>query len=73
MIACFRGAYDVLRAKDLEELDKEIQLAKDKGAECVGLAIYDDNLCEALGLGKPLKNVEERMKIMKRIRSIKAK
>lgn len=36
MIACFRGAYDVLRAKDLEELDKEIQLAKDKGAECVG-------------------------------------
>lgn len=67
MIACFRGAYDVLRAKDLEELDKEIQLAKDKGAECVGLAIYDDNLCEALGLGKPLKNVEERMKIMEQI------
>ena len=25
MIAYFRGAYDVLRAKDLEELDKEIQ------------------------------------------------
>lgn len=67
MIAYFRGAYDVLRAKDLEELDKEIQLAKDKGAECVGLAIYDDNLCEALGLGKPLKNVEERMKIMEQI------
>lgn len=67
MIAVFRGAYDVLRAKDLEELDKEIQLAKDKGAECVGLAIYDDNLCEALGLGKPLKNVEERMKIMEQI------
>mgnify|MGYP004563106405 CR=1 FL=1 len=67
MIACFRGAYDVLRAKDLEELDKQIQVAKDKGAECVGLAIYDDNLCEALGLGKPLKNVEERMKIMEQI------
>ena len=67
MIACFRGAYDVLRAKDLEELDKQIQVAKDKGAECIGLAIYDDNLCEALGLGKPLKNVEERMKIMEQI------
>lgn len=67
MIACFRGAYDVLRAKDLEELDKQIQVAKDKGAECVGLAVYDDNLCEALGLGKPLKNVEERMKIMEQI------
>ena len=67
MIAYSCGAWDVLRAKDLEELDKEIQLAKDKGAECVGLAIYDDNLCEALGLGKPLKNVEERMKIMEQI------
>lgn len=70
MIAYSCGAWDVLRAKELEKLDREIQLSKHEGAEYFGLGIYDDNLCEALGVGKPLKNIDERMKIMEQIRGV---
>lgn len=70
MIAYSCGAWDVLRAKELEKLDKEIQLGRHEGAEYFGLGIYDDNLCEVLGLGKPLKNIDERMKIMEQIRGV---
>lgn len=70
MIAYSYGAWDVLRAKELEKLDREIQLSKSEGAEHFGLGIYDDNLCEALGLGKPLKNIDDRMKIMEQIRGV---
>lgn len=70
MIAYSCGAWDVLRANELEKLDREIQLGRHEGAEYFGLGIYDDNLCEVLGLGKPLKNIDERMKIMEQIRGV---
>lgn len=47
-----------------------IFMAKHLGAECIALAIYDDQLREALGLGKPLKTIEERMKIMEQIKGV---
>lgn len=64
------GSYDILRAENLRKLDKEIQKSKEKGADIFALGIYDDNLCEALGLDKPLKSLEDRMKIMEQIRGI---
>lgn len=70
MIAYTCGAYDILRAKDLQELDRQIQLSKQDGSEFFGLGIYDNNLCENLGLNTPLKSLEDRMNIMKCIRGI---
>ena len=65
------GAYDILRAKDLQELDKEIQLSKEFDPDCIfALGIYDDNLCQALGMNKPIKSTEDRVKIMEQIRGI---
>lgn len=65
------GAYDILRAKDLQILDKEIQLSKKVEEECVfALGIYDENLCQALGMNKPIKITEDRMKIMEQIRGV---
>lgn len=70
MIAYTYGIYDILRAKDLQELDKQIQFSKQDGEEYFALGIYDDNLCENLGFNKPLKNLEDRMNIMKYIRGV---
>lgn len=70
MIAYSCGAWDVLRANELEKLDREIQLGRHEGAEYFGLGIYDDNLCEALGLGKPLKNIDERMEILRHFKFV---
>ena len=70
MIAYAHGKYDILRAKDLQELDKQIQLSKQDGAEYFGLGIYDSNLCQCLGLDTPLKSLEDRLNIMKHIRGI---
>lgn len=70
MIAYKYGSYDILRADDLKELDKYIQLSKEEGAEYFALGIYDDNLFEQLGFDKPLKSVEDRMKIMEQIRGV---
>ena len=64
------GVYDILRAKDLDNLDKKIQLTKKKENSYFGLGIYDSNLCEAMGIDKPLKSVEDRMKIMEQIRGV---
>ena len=70
MIAYTYGTYDILRAKDLQELDKKIQLSRQDGSEFFGLGIYDNNLCENLGFNTPLKSLEDRMNIMKQIRGV---
>lgn len=65
------GAYDILRAKDLQDLDKEIQISKELDPECIfALGVYDDNLCQALGMNRPIKTTEDRLKIMEQIRGV---
>lgn len=65
------GAYDILRAKDLQDLDKEIQMSKEFEPDCVfALGIYDDNLCQALGMNRPIKSTDDRVKIMEAIRGV---
>lgn len=70
MLGYVSGSYDILRAKDLQQLDKVIQQNKEKGNKYFAVAIYGDELCEALGLGTPLKNVEDRINIMKQISGV---
>lgn len=70
MIAYSIGVFDILRAKDLQELDKKIQLSKQEGVKHFGIGIYENDLCEHLGFSTPLKSVEDRMNIMKNIRGI---
>lgn len=65
------GSYDILRADDLKILDKEIQISKGKNPDCVfALGLYDDNLCQVLGMTKPIKSIEDRLKIMEQIRGV---
>ena len=64
------GVYDILRAKDLDKLDREIQLSKEEGNDIFGLGIYDKDLCDALGIDEPLKDQYDRMKIMEQIRGV---
>lgn len=70
MIAYSTGAYDILRENDLKDIDKQIQKSKEKGIENFAIGIYEDNLCQALGLNKPLKTIEDRMRIMEKIRGV---
>ena len=70
LIGYAKGSFDILRQKDLQSLDEQIQLSKEDGANVFGLGIYDSNLCENLGLSTPLKSLDDRMKIMKQIRGI---
>lgn len=70
MITYTYGSYDILRAKDLEELDKQIQVSRQEGSSSFGLGIFDENLCQVLGLNTPIKSLEDRMKIMQQIRGI---
>ena len=70
MIAYASGVFDILRAKDLQDLDKKIQLSKQEGAEFFGVGIYENELCENLGFNTPLKSLEDRMNIMKYIRGV---
>lgn len=70
MIAYAHGIYDILRAKDLQELDKQIQLSIQEGANYFGIGIYDANLCSQLGLNTPLKSLEDRLNIMRQIRGV---
>ncbi len=65
------GAYDILRAEDLQKLDKEIQISSENEDETIfALGIYDNNLCEMLGMNKPIKSVEDRVKIIEQIRGV---
>lgn len=70
MIAYASGVFDILRSKDLQDLDKKIQLSKQEGAEYFGVGIYENELCENLGFNTPLKSLEDRMNIMKYIRGV---
>lgn len=70
MIAYSTGVFDILRAKDLQDLNKKIQLSKEEGIECFGVGIYENELCENLGFNTPLKSLEDRMNIMKYIRGV---
>ena len=70
MIAYAHGIYDILRAKDLQELDKQIQISSLEGAKYFGIGIYDANLCNQLGLNAPLKSLEDRLNIMQQIRGV---
>ncbi len=70
MVSYLCGVYDILRAKELQEIDKQIQLSKEDGAKYFGIGIYDSNLCENLGLNEPLKSLEDRMAIMQQIRGV---
>ena len=70
MIAYSMGAYDILREKDLQEIDKQIQLSKEHGTQLFAIGIYEDELCQMLGLNKPLKKIEDRLKIMENIRGV---
>lgn len=70
MIAYSMGAYDILREEDLQEIDKQIQLSKENGIENFAIGVYDEELCQAMGLNKPLKSVEDRLKIMSYIRGV---
>ena len=70
MIGYTCGAYDILRAKDLEGLDRRIQLAKSKGSEYFAIGLYEESVCEELGVGTPLKGTEDRMKIVEQLRGV---
>lgn len=70
MIAFSCDDWDEITTEKLKKLDMDIFIAKHLGTECIGVGIYDDQLREALGLGKPLKTIEERMKIMEQIRGV---
>lgn len=70
MIAYTIGMFDILRMKDLRDLDRNIQLSSQEGYKAFALGIYTDQLCEALGINKPLKSLEERMEIAKNLRGV---
>lgn len=70
MISYTCGLFDILRAKDLQDLDQQIQLSKEQGAQYFAIGIYDETLSEKLGLNTPLKSLEDRMNIMRQIRGI---
>lgn len=70
MIAYSYGVFDILRAKDLQDLEKKMQLSKEEGIECFGVGVYENELCENLGFNTPLKSLEDRMNIMRYIRGV---
>lgn len=70
MISYTCGLFDILRAKDLQDLDRQIQLSKEDGTHYFAVGIYDQSLSENLGLNTPLKSLEDRMNIMKYIQGV---
>lgn len=64
------GIFDILREEDLKKLDREIQLSKKQGHKYFALGVYSEEICQKLGMGTPLKSLEDRMKIMSWIRGI---
>lgn len=70
MLAYEIGPYDMLRADELDEIDKQIQLSREQGIKNFAIGIYDDNVCQALNINKPIKSLEDRMEIMKYIRGV---
>ena len=70
MIGYTCGEYDILRSKDLQDLDKQIQLSRQSGNKYFGVGVYDSNLCQHLGIDAPLKSLEDRLAIMSHIRGV---
>lgn len=70
MIGYTCGEYDILRSKDLQDLDKQIQLSRKNGNKYFGVGVYDSNLCQHLGIDAPLKSLEDRLAIMSHIRGV---
>ena len=70
MISYKVGVYDILRERDLRNLDREIQMSRAEGSNSFGVGIYSEELCDALGINKPLKPLEDRIKIMQQIRGV---
>lgn len=70
MLGYVSGEYDILRAKDLRKLDEIIQKNKEKGNKYFSVAIYQNELCEELGMDTPLKSAEDRAKIMEQITGV---
>lgn len=70
MLGYVSGEYDILRAKDLRKLDEMIQKNKEKGNKYFSVAIYQNELCEELGMDTPLKSAEDRAKIMEQITGV---
>lgn len=70
MIGYTSGSWDILRCEDLKRLDRTIQISNDKGNKLFAIGIYDDNVCQALGLNKPIKPLEDRMKIVEQLRGV---
>lgn len=64
MLGYVSGVYDILRKKELERLDMAIQVNQENGNQYFGVAVYDDELCEKLGFGEPVKSVEDRIEII---------
>ena len=67
MLGYVSGVYDILRKRDLERLDMAAQVSQEKGNKYFAVAVYSDELCDKLGIGEPLKSVEDRIKIIQYI------
>ncbi len=70
MLGYISGVYDILRSKDLEKLDAAIQINREKGNKYFAIALYDDVLCQVLGIDTPLKTSEERTKIVEQLAGV---
>jgi len=51
MIAYTMGMFDILRMKDLRDLDRNIQLSKQEGHQAFALGIYTEELWNFLNNG----------------------
>ena len=70
MLGYVTGVYDILRIKDLQKLDMIIQKNIEKGNKYFAIALYDEELCEALGISEPLKSIEDRIKIVEQLSGV---
>ena len=67
MLGYVSGVYDILRKKDLERLNMATQISQENGNRYFAVAVYDDELCDKLGLGEPVKKLEDRIRIIQYI------
>ena len=70
MLGYITGVYDILRARDLKKLDMAIQKNREQKNKYFAIALYEDELCEKLGINKPLKNIEDRRRIVEQLRGV---
>ena len=70
MLGYITGVYDILRLKDLQKLDMIIQKNIEKGNKYFAIALYNEELCEALGISEPLKSIEDRIKIAEQLSGV---